>query len=62
MPTAEPTAPSASEAPAPAPEGLRRVTLAMSYIPNIQFAPYYVAAAKGYFAEEGLEVVFDYNF
>lgn len=63
MPTAEPTPPSASEAPAPAPEeGLRRVTLAMSYIPNIQFAPYYVAAAKGYFAEEGMEVVFDYNF
>ncbi len=41
---------------------LRRVTLAMSYIPNIQFAPYYVTAAKGYYAAEGLEVVFDYNF
>ncbi len=45
-----------------APPTLRQVTLAMSYIPNVQFAPYYVAAAKGYFAEEGLEVVFDYNF
>lgn len=40
----------------------RPVTLAMSYIPNVQFAPYYVAAAKGYFAEAGLEVTFDYNF
>jgi NitT/TauT family transport system substrate-binding protein len=38
------------------------VTLAMSYIPNVQFAPYYVAAAKGFYAEAGLEVVFDYNF
>ena len=45
-----------------APPTLRQVTLAMSYIPNVQFAPYYVAAAKGYFAAEGLEVVFDYNF
>ncbi len=52
---APPTAPAASTT-------LRPVTLAMSYIPNVQFAPYYVAAAKGYFAEEGLEVIFDYNF
>ncbi|MGC8950991.1 ABC transporter substrate-binding protein [Chloroflexus sp.] len=57
-PTAAPTsAPSANPQPA-----LRTVTLAMSYIPNIQFAPYYVAAAKGYYAAEGIEVNFDYNF
>jgi NitT/TauT family transport system substrate-binding protein len=61
------TAAPATEAPAasaaPAAEGdLRPVTLAMSYIPNVQFAPYYVAASKGYFAEAGLEVTFDYNF
>lgn len=57
-PTAAPTtAPAAN----PQPE-LRKVTLAMSYIPNIQFAPYYVAAAKGYYAAEGIEVTFDYNF
>ncbi|GAB4430836.1 MAG: ABC transporter substrate-binding protein [Chloroflexi bacterium OHK40] len=63
-PAAEPTAvtePSAVAAPTAASD-LRQVTLAMSYIPNIQFAPYYVAAAKGYFAEQGLDVVFDYNF
>lgn len=41
---------------------LRSVTLAMSYIPNVQFAPYYVAAAKGFYAEAGLDVIFDYNF
>jgi len=45
-----------------APAELRTVTLAMSYIPNVQFAPYYVAAAKGYYAEAGLDVQFDYNF
>ena len=38
-----------------------KVTLAMTYIPNVQFAPWYVAEEKGFFREEGLEVVFDYR-
>ncbi len=41
---------------------LRRVTLALSYIPNVQFAPYYVARSNGHYAAAGLDVVFDYNF
>lgn len=62
-PTAAPAAaPTAAAEPAPAAAELRTVTLAMSYIPNVQFAPYYVAAAKGYYAEAGLDVQFDYNF
>lgn len=61
-PTQAPAAPAATEAPAAAAEGLRTVTLAMSYIPNVQFAPYYVAVEKGYFRDAGLEVTFDYNF
>jgi NitT/TauT family transport system substrate-binding protein len=40
---------------------LREVTLAMGYIPNVQFAPFYVAVDKGYFAEENLQINFDYG-
>ena len=39
----------------------KSVTLALSYIPNVQFAPYYVAQDKGYFAAEGLDVTFKYG-
>ena len=37
------------------------VKIAMGYIPNVQFAPYYVAEEMGYFADEGIEVAFDYG-
>jgi NitT/TauT family transport system substrate-binding protein len=38
------------------------IVVGMPYIPNVQFAHFYVAAQKGYFAEAGLNVTFDYNF
>jgi NitT/TauT family transport system substrate-binding protein len=38
------------------------VRLPLGYIPNIQFAPLYVAVEKGYYAAVGIEVDFDYSF
>lgn len=37
------------------------ITLALGYIPNVQFAHIYVAQEKGYFAAEGLDVKIQYG-
>jgi len=37
------------------------VRVAFSYIPNVQFAQFYMADAKGRFAAEGLKAQFDYG-
>jgi NitT/TauT family transport system substrate-binding protein len=50
----------ASPTPAP-PASPTKVTLAMGFIPNVQFAPFYVAVHQGYFADENLEIEFDYG-
>jgi len=44
------------------PGTLTKIQLPMGYIPNIQFAPFYVAIEKGYFREAGIEIDFDYKF
>ena len=37
---------------------LRKLTIGLGYLPDIQFAPFYVAQARGYFRDEGLDVDF----
>jgi NitT/TauT family transport system substrate-binding protein len=34
----------------------------LGYIPSVQFAPFYLAQEKGYFAEQGLEVALQHGF
>lgn len=54
-PAIAPEAPAAETATGAAP-ALTRLTVAMGYIPSVQFAPFYVAQARGYFRDAGLEI------
>jgi len=43
-------------------EDMTLVRLPMGYIPNVQYAPFYVAMEKGFFTEVGIELEFDYSY
>lgn len=62
QPADQPTTTSAeTETPVQEAGSLTPVTLSMGFIPNVQFAPFYVAVDRGHFANNGLEVEFDYG-
>jgi NitT/TauT family transport system substrate-binding protein len=56
-----PAAPATTADPQPA-GALTPITLAMGYIPSVQFAPFYVAQERGYFKDAGLDVTFRHGF
>lgn len=41
---------------------LEKVMVGLGYIPSVQFAPFYVAQEKGFFADQGLDVEFQHGF
>lgn len=41
---------------------LTPVHVGVGYVPNVQFAAFYIGIAKGFFAEEGLDLQLDYGF
>jgi NitT/TauT family transport system substrate-binding protein len=52
---------SACQTTQPTEEALVATRLTLGYIPNIQFAPIYVAIEKGYFEDAGFEVTLEYG-
>ena len=56
------SAPPPTVAPKPTPAPLTDVSVVMGYIPNVQFAPWFVAEKKGYFAAAGINVKYNWGF
>jgi NitT/TauT family transport system substrate-binding protein len=41
--------------------GAHKLTVGLTYVPNIQFAPFYAAQALGYYRDAGLDVTFHHH-
>src|SRR5260221_14101672 len=61
-PSSNPTAASGTPAAAGTSANLQHIKLPMGFTPSVQFAPFYVAVERGYFAAEGLALDFDYSY
>jgi len=62
-PTPQPTATAPKPTPStPTRAPLTEVSVVMGYIPHVQFAPWYVAEKKGYFAAAGVKVKYNWGF
>jgi NitT/TauT family transport system substrate-binding protein len=55
-------APQATPTVQPTSKPLIHLKVPMGYIPNVQYAPFYMAVDRGYFKDAGLEIEFDYSF
>ena len=56
------TAATPQAAEAPSTDELTPVTLGVGFVPNVQFAPFYVGLEQGFFADEGIALELDYGF
>ncbi len=61
-PTRAPAPTTTSKTMAAPASGLTEVSVVMGYIPNVQFAPWYVAEKKGYFTQAGVKVKYNWGF
>ena len=41
--------------------GTKKISIGLGYIPDVQFAPFYVAKSKGYYSAVGLDVTFNHG-
>jgi NitT/TauT family transport system substrate-binding protein len=64
QPVTAPTATASGQAQAQATgeAGLTPISIGVGYVPNVQFASYYVAMDKGYFTDEGIDASLEYGY
>jgi NitT/TauT family transport system substrate-binding protein len=61
-PSGRQTVGAVTETTRPPQANLTHIDLGVGFVPNVQFAPLYVAQAKGFYAEEGLDVALEYGY